>query len=129
MRLSLLYALLDCSPVVTLEHLHAALALWLVFLLLLPLAVRSQFVTAGPLVRGQSFLSAVFGSDRPFTSSSDNLPGVVRAFANFQTAAEEAGQSRVYGGIHFEFDNSAGLSSGRQVGQYVVDNFLRPIPV
>jgi hypothetical protein len=27
-RLSLLYALLDCSPVVTLEHLHAALALW-----------------------------------------------------------------------------------------------------
>ena len=27
-RLSLLYALLDCSPVVTLEHLYAALALW-----------------------------------------------------------------------------------------------------
>ncbi len=27
-RLSLLYALLDCSPVVKVEHLHAALALW-----------------------------------------------------------------------------------------------------
>ena len=27
-RLSLLYALLDCSPLVTVDHLHAALALW-----------------------------------------------------------------------------------------------------
>ena len=41
---------------------HAALALWLVFLLLTPLAVRSQFSGVGPLLRGQTFLSAAFGS-------------------------------------------------------------------
>ncbi|HUR54710.1 MAG TPA: hypothetical protein VMZ71_11300, partial [Gemmataceae bacterium] len=41
---------------------HAALALWLVVLLLLPIAVRSQFTSGGPVMRGQAFLSAVFGS-------------------------------------------------------------------
>ncbi|PWF48337.1 vanadium-dependent haloperoxidase [Massilia glaciei] len=34
----------------------------------------------------------------------------------FSDAAAEAGQSRLYGGIHFEKGNTAGLSLGRQVG-------------
>ena len=73
-------------------------------------------------------LTAIFGRDVPFTSSSDAFPGMVRSFSNFQQAADEAGQSRVYGGIHFQFDNQAGLSSGRALGQYVVANFFTPAP-
>ena len=69
-------------------------------------------------------LDAVFGANVPFTSSSDDVPGVVRSFTSFQQAADEAGQSRIYGGIHFQFDNQAGLSSGRALGQYVVANVL-----
>ena len=34
--------------------------------------------------------------------------------------AEEAAQSRLYGGIHFRFDNEAGLDVGRQVGKAVL---------
>lgn len=73
-----------------------------------------------------TILDAVFGANAPFSTSSAFLPGAVRSFANFQAAAAEAGQSRIYGGIHFQFDNQAGLVSGRAIGQYVVANFLRP---
>lgn len=34
--------------------------------------------------------------------------------------AEEAAQSRLYGGIHFRFDNEAGLDVGRLVGKAVL---------
>src|SRR5262249_12597944 len=43
-------------------------------------------------------------------------------------AAKEAGQSRIYAGIHWSFDKAAGENLGRKVGQYVVDHFFRPLP-
>ncbi len=72
-------------------------------------------------------LEEVFGSNYAFHTGTDDMPGVVRSFASLQEASSEAGKSRVYGGIHFEFDNAAGLSSGRELGQYIVGNFLVPI--
>jgi hypothetical protein len=51
---------------------------------------------------------------------------VTRTFARFSAAAEEAGKSRIYGGIHWEFDNREGLASGHAVGEYVCRNFLLP---
>jgi hypothetical protein len=72
-------------------------------------------------------LAMYFGTDEiAFTSTSESLPGVVRSFASFSAAAAEAGQSRIYGGIHYSFDNVAGLASGRAVGEYVCRNFLLP---
>lgn len=70
-------------------------------------------------------LSSIFGRNTPFTIGSDDMPGVTRSFASFAAAADEAGQSRVFGGIHFEFDNQAGLASGRALGAYIAGNFLR----
>src|SRR5262249_41297036 len=52
--------------------------------------------------------------------------GVTRTYTSFWAAADEEARSRVYGGIHFSFDNAAGQGIGRNVGHYVVDNFLRP---
>ena len=34
--------------------------------------------------------------------------------------------SRIYGGIHFPFDNVAGKTCGRAIGDYVAANFLLP---
>ncbi len=76
---------------------------------------------------GAAVLTALFGDDRSFATSSDDMPGVVRSYDNFDAAAEEAGVSRIYGGIHFQFDNTDGLSSGRAVGEFIVDNYLRPL--
>jgi hypothetical protein len=44
---------------------------------------------------------------------------VTLGWATFSAAAEQAGLSRVYGGIHFDNANSAGLTLGRQVGTLV----------
>jgi hypothetical protein len=81
-------------------------------------------------------LTSLFGDDVAFSSESDGHAGfrlrplavnqvVTRHFTSFWDAAEEAGLSRIYGGIHFQFDNSAGLATGQAVGQYVVDQLLR----
>jgi hypothetical protein len=65
-------------------------------------------------------LAAFFGTDRmAFSTTSDGLPGVTRSFKSFSSAAEEAGMSRIYGGIHWDFDNTAGLACGREIGEYV----------
>jgi membrane-associated phospholipid phosphatase len=72
-------------------------------------------------------LTSLFGRHYSFTAGSDGLPGITRSFSSFAAAAAEAGQSRIYGGIHFQFDNQAGLASGRALGRFVVQNFLLPV--
>jgi hypothetical protein len=69
-------------------------------------------------------LTARFGA-RPFSFESASVPGVTRRFTSFQQAAEEAAISRVYGGIHFPFDNADGLATGRQVGAWTLSAFHR----
>ena len=69
-------------------------------------------------------LTSLFGPGYHFTVGSEGLAGVTRSFAGFDMAAAEAGQSRIYGGIHFQFDNQRGLASGHALGQFVVGNVL-----
>jgi membrane-associated phospholipid phosphatase len=46
-------------------------------------------------------------------------PQKPRSFQSFDEAAAEAAVSRLYGGIHYAFDNDAGLSAGHCVGQAI----------
>ena len=72
-------------------------------------------------------LAGFFGTDAvAFTTGSDGLPAVTRSFTSLWSAAEEAGMSRIYGGMHWSFDNTEGLAGGRSVGRLVVDTLLRP---
>jgi hypothetical protein len=57
---------------------------------------------------------------------SEGLPAVTRSFDSFGAAAAEAGRSRIYGGIHYQFDNVNGLAAGAQLADYVVGGFLKP---
>jgi len=57
---------------------------------------------------------------------SEGLAGVTRSFASFDAAAAEAGRSRVYGGIHYQFDSTAGLGAGARLADYVMDGLLKP---
>ena len=83
---------------------------------------HSTFSSAGAASLAQSF-----GSDKVrFATTSDDLPGVTRRFTSFWAAAEEAGMSRIYGGIHWQFDNSDGLNVGKALGEYVHRNTLQP---
>ncbi len=69
-----------------------------------------------------SVLQAVFGNVA-FTTSSYTLPGVTRDFTTFQQAADEAGRSRIFGGIHFEFSNVAGKTLGQHVAAAALARF------
>jgi hypothetical protein len=76
-----------------------------------------------------ALLAHFFGTDAVrFTIESEGLPGYTRSFASFSAAAREAGRSRIYGGIHYEFDNRAGLALGRALADRVYRDRLRPGP-
>ena len=70
-------------------------------------------------------MSSVFGSDFGFADRGDRSVNSLRTYQNFSEAADESGMSRLYGGIHFMSANVDGLSAGRNVGNYVVQNFLK----
>jgi len=59
-----------------------------------------------------------------FNVTSEVLPGVERSFTSFAAADEEATQSRIFAGVHFRFDLTTGQILGREVADFVVDNFL-----
>lgn len=82
-------------------------------------------------------LASQFGDHFAFDSQSDGHLApeqrpldpsqmVTRHFDSFSAAAEEAGMSRIYGGIHFNFDDTAGRSLGQQVGTTVLSRILQP---
>jgi hypothetical protein len=62
--------------------------------------------------------------DVAFCTGADPLSGVAgdRCFTSFSDAAYEAGISRIYGGIHYEFDNGRAVEAGLKIGSYVASN-------
>ena len=62
----------------------------------------------------------------PFTIGSDFLPGVYRSFPTPLSAAGEAADSRLYGGIHFRSANEDGLEAGTSIGDWTDTHYLRP---
>ena len=64
-------------------------------------------------------LTAFLGDDFAFTDTTHEDEGLdARSYPDFWTAAEEAGISRLYGGIHFRSAIERGLEQGRCVGDY-----------
>ncbi len=72
-------------------------------------------------------LTSVFGDDVGFTSASPgfliNGQPAQRTFASFEEAANEAGRSRIFGGIHFQEANQDGLAAGHALANFVLDTF------
>ena len=54
-------------------------------------------------------------------------PYMPRSFSTLSQAEEENGQSRIYLGIHWHFDKTAGIAQGRRVADYVFNHAFRPI--
>lgn len=75
-----------------------------------------------------TILALFYGTDSlPFTTGSDDLPGVTRSFHSPSAAADESGISRIYGGIHFPSGNVQGQAVGYRLGQHVTFNYLTPL--
>jgi len=61
-----------------------------------------------------------FGDNLSFTDTSLLEFGIKnREVKSFRAAAQEAAMSRLYGGIHYRFDNENGLAAGKRLGQYI----------
>jgi len=72
-------------------------------------------------------LERLYGPRHHFITISNPLvQGVVLQYGAFQQMTRDIDDARVYGGIHFRFDQEAGAKLGRQVGAYVHRNTLRP---
>jgi membrane-associated phospholipid phosphatase len=75
---------------------------------------------------GAEVLASFFGDRERFSVTSPALPGVTRSFTSFGAAAEEAGISRIYAGVHTRIDHEAGLHLGHEVAVFVLRNALLP---
>ena len=65
-------------------------------------------------------LTAAFGEDVAFRDTSSTEFGIpARSFKSFRQAALEAGQSRVYGGIHYTNSCLVGTKQGKEIGRLV----------
>ena len=76
---------------------------------------------------GADVLISFFGGDQfSFAVTSEVLAAVQRSFTAFSAAAEEATLSRIFAGVHFRTDLTAGQQLGADIANFVVDNFLIP---
>ncbi len=68
-----------------------------------------------------SILRGFYGRDDvSFAFAGEQTGAPERTYGSFSEAAAEAGRSRIYGGIHFEFSNQAGQEAGRGAGEEIL---------
>jgi hypothetical protein len=64
-------------------------------------------------------LTAFFGEGFAFSDNTHEADGIpTRSYPDFWTAAREAADSRLYGGIHFRPANDLGIEQGRCIGAH-----------
>jgi hypothetical protein len=76
---------------------------------------------SGQSAAAATVLTALLGPVAFEDSTNLALGHPVRRFGSFQEAADEAAQSRLYGGIHFLMGNENGKALGRCVGRMVLE--------
>jgi hypothetical protein len=74
----------------------------------------------------RAVLERAFGKDgHAVTLTHPGSPGIALNYAAWSVITDDIDDARVYGGIHFRFDQEAGAHQGRQVGSYILRNYLR----
>lgn len=100
---------------------------------LIPTSMHPEYTSGHSVASGNAaaLLAMFFGTDNiEFTITGDDaIDGEFRTFASFSEAALEAGRSRIYGGIHYQFTNEDSLTLGDEIGTYVGSNFFQPLSV
>lgn len=74
----------------------------------------------------RAVLTRAFGKDgHVIKLTHPTLPTIELNYTDWKTITEDIDDARVYGGIHFRFDQEGGNHLGRQVGKYTYRNYLR----
>lgn len=68
-----------------------------------------------------TILAGFYCTDRiGFSFAGEQSGSPTRSYDSFSEAAREAGRSRIYGGIHFQFSNDAGRAAGKEIAREIV---------
>jgi hypothetical protein len=74
----------------------------------------------------RAVLERAFGKHcHAITLTNPLLPGVVLDYTAWEQITDDIDDARIYGGIHFRFDQEAGAHQGRHVGKYILRHYLR----
>ena len=74
----------------------------------------------------RAVLERAFGKDgHDVMLTHPGAPGIVLEYTAWDEITDDIDDARVYGGIHFRFDQEAGAHQGRHVGKYILRNYLR----
>jgi hypothetical protein len=70
----------------------------------------------------------IFGAEgHSITLTSGLVSDVVLSYSTFKDVTRDIDDARVFGGIHFRFDQHAGAAQGQDIGKYISKHLLRPI--
>jgi hypothetical protein len=73
-------------------------------------------------------LESVFGrSGHVIRLTNPHVPDVTLRYARWKDITNDVDDARVFGGVHFRFDQVAAARQGRFVGEYVLQRYLRPL--
>lgn len=73
-------------------------------------------------------LKRFYGTDAvSFTLTSEELPGQTRQYSSFSQAAQENADSRVWLGVHWRFDQTAGQALGQSIADFIADTRFEPV--
>ncbi len=77
---------------------------------------------------GRSILERVWGGGgHSIVISHPAVPGVEVRYTSLKQITDDIDDARIFGGIHFRFDQEAGGKQGRSVGQYVFAHYLEAL--
>jgi hypothetical protein len=102
---------------------------WLSFIPTPPYPSYPGNMTCMGAVASRTLQRFVGRNDVSFTVTWRGLPGnpdIVRSYNGFRELADEQAKSRIYGGIHFWFDQEASFGECIPMADYAFDNFIRP---
>ena len=74
-------------------------------------------------------LKSVFGAGPvpEFTLRYAAMPGVTRSYQSIQQLEDEVAMARIWGGVHYRNSTEVGNAVGKTVGEYVLQNTMRPV--
>ena len=73
----------------------------------------------------RAVLERAFGKHGLAITLTNPQLGLVLNYTSWKQITDDIDDARVYGGIHFRFDQEAGAHQGRKVGRYILRHYLR----